>query len=46
MEGDMNYQGRVAIVTRASSGIGRQAAIDMATRGVRTIVVARRPRRR
>src|SRR5882724_2907983 len=38
----MDYQGRVAIVTGASSGIGREVAIDMARRGVRTIAVARR----
>ncbi len=38
----MDYQGRVAIVTGASSGIGREVAIDMARRGVRTVAVARR----
>src|SRR5262245_30334149 len=38
----MDYQGRVAIVTGASSGIGKEVAIDMARRGVRTIAVARR----
>jgi len=38
----MNYQDRVAIVTGASSGIGRQVAIDMTARAVRTIAVARR----
>jgi short-subunit dehydrogenase len=38
----MNYQDRVAIVTGASSGIGRQVAVDMVARGVRTIAVARR----
>ena len=38
----MDYEGRVAIVTGASSGIGRQVAIDMAARGVKTIGVARR----
>ena len=38
----MNYSGRVAIVTGASSGIGKQVAIDMARRGIHTIAVARR----
>src|SRR5712692_8067500 len=38
----MDYRGRVAIVTGASSGIGKEVAIDMARRGVRTIAVARR----
>jgi short-subunit dehydrogenase len=38
----MDYQGRAAIVTGASSGIGREVAIDMARRGVRTVAVARR----
>lgn len=38
----MDYSGRVAIVTGASSGIGRQVAIDMAKHGVHTIAVARR----
>jgi len=38
----MDYQDRVAIVTGASSGIGREVAVDMARRGVRTIAIARR----
>ncbi len=38
----MNYKDRVAIVTGASSGIGRRVAIDLAERGVRTIAIARR----
>jgi NAD(P)-dependent dehydrogenase (short-subunit alcohol dehydrogenase family) len=38
----VDYRGRVAIVTGASSGIGREVAVDMARRGVRTIAVARR----
>ena len=38
----MDYRGRVAIVTGASSGIGRELALGFARRGTRTIVVARR----
>jgi short-subunit dehydrogenase len=38
----MDYQDRVAIVTGASSGIGKQVAIDMVKRGVRTVAIARR----
>jgi short-subunit dehydrogenase len=38
----VDYRERVAIVTGASSGIGREVAIDMARRGVRAIGVARR----
>lgn len=41
----MNYEGRVAIVTGASSGIGKQVAVDMAKRGVHTLAVARRAER-
>jgi len=38
----MDYTDRVAIVTGASSGIGRQVAIDLAARGARTAILARR----
>jgi NAD(P)-dependent dehydrogenase (short-subunit alcohol dehydrogenase family) len=38
----MDYHGRVAIVTGASSGIGRQTALDFAGRGCRIVISARR----
>jgi NAD(P)-dependent dehydrogenase (short-subunit alcohol dehydrogenase family) len=41
----VEYRNKVAIVTGASSGIGKRVAIDMAKRGARTIAVARRPER-
>ena len=41
----MDYRGKVAIVTGASSGIGRELAIDFAKRGTKTIVVSRRAER-
>jgi short-subunit dehydrogenase len=38
----MEYRGRAVIVTGASSGIGRQVALDFAARGASLVVSARR----
>lgn len=38
----MDYGGRVVIVTGASSGIGRQLALDFAARGASLVISARR----
>lgn len=41
----MNYQGKVCVVTGASSGIGRRTALDLAQEGARVCVAARREER-
>jgi NAD(P)-dependent dehydrogenase (short-subunit alcohol dehydrogenase family) len=38
----MDYRGQVAVVTGASSGLGRRIALDLAAAGARVIGVARR----
>ena len=38
----MDYRERVAIVTGASTGIGREVALDFAGRGARIVIAARR----
>lgn len=38
----MDYEGRVAVVTGASSGIGRDTALELARRGTTVVAVARR----
>lgn len=40
--GDKRYDGRVAVVSGASSGLGRRLALDLAARGANVIAVARR----
>lgn len=38
----MNYRGQVAVVTGASSGLGRRLALDLAASGANVVAVARR----
>ena len=38
---ELDLAGKVAIITGASRGIGRQAAIDLAHRGVKVVITAR-----
>ena len=38
---ELDLTGKVAIITGASRGIGRQAAIDLAHRGVKVVITAR-----
>lgn len=40
--GDVEYHGKVAVITGASSGIGKQVAIDFARRGTEVVIAARR----
>lgn len=42
---DLGLQGKVALITGASSGIGREIARVLAAEGARTIIVARRAHR-
>src|SRR3954469_696588 len=39
---ERRYDGQIAVVTGASSGIGRRLALDLASRGATTIGLARR----
>ncbi len=41
----MDYEGRVSIITGASSGIGRETALELARRGATVVAVARREQR-
>ena len=38
----MDYRGQIAVVTGASSGLGRRLALDLASQGAKVVAVARR----
>jgi uncharacterized protein len=42
---NMDFRGQVAVITGASSGLGRRLALDLAARGADVIAVARREER-
>jgi NADP-dependent 3-hydroxy acid dehydrogenase YdfG len=42
METTFNFPGSIAVVTGASSGLGRRIAVDLAARGATVVGIARR----